>query len=62
MPPLKESPLQHKIEHFFDRDDVSHVCPDEKKVIINPNNFIAKPASLRYRLSSLKALYQKFLA
>ena len=45
MPPLKESPLQHKIEHddVFDRDDVSHVCPDEKKVIINPNNFIAEP-------------------
>ena len=28
----------------------------------NPNNSVAKAAPLRYRLSSLKALHQKFLA
>ena len=56
MPPLKESPLQQEIELFFDCDNVSHVCPD-KKVIKNPNNSVAEPVPLRYRLSSLKALY-----
>ena len=56
MPPLKESPLQQEIEFFY-HDDVSHVCPDKKKVIKNPNNSVAEPVPLRYRLSSLKALY-----
>ena len=62
MPPLQESPLQHEIERLFDCDDVSRVCPDKKKVIKNPNNSVAEPVPLRYRLSSLKVLYQKFLA
>ena len=32
------------------------------KEIKNPNNSVAEPAPSRYRLSSLKALYRKFLA
>ena len=62
MPPLKESSLQREIELFFDRDDVSRVCPDKKKVVKNPNNSVAETVPLRYRLSSLKVMYQKFLA
>ena len=61
MSPLKESPLECKIKLFFDCDDVSCVCPD-KKMTKNPNSSVAKPVPLRYRLSSLKGLYQKFLA
>ena len=60
MPPLKESSLQREIELFFDRDDVSRVCPDKKKVVKNPNNSVAETVPLRYRLSSLKVLHQKF--
>ena len=62
MPPLKESRLQCEIELFFYCDDVSCVCPDEKKMVKNPNNSVAEAAPLSYRPSSLKALYQKFLA
>ena len=61
MPPLKKSPFQRLIELFFDCYDVSHECPDKKKVIKNLNNSVDEPVPLRCRLSILKALYQKLM-
>ena len=56
-----ESPLQKEICLLFDRDDVSRMSPDVKKLVSNPDKKMEKvPACLR--LSTLKVLHAKFEA
>lgn len=53
--------MEANIKAFFDREDVSRVYPDTRKVAYDP----ATPkvcAQIRYRLSYLKLLHVKFIA
>jgi len=53
--------LQKSIEDFFLRDDVTRVCPETKKLKRNPND-LDEELPLRYRMSTLRSLYDKFIA
>ena len=57
----KQSTLEEKIEMFFNRDDISRVCPDRKKVAVNPSD-VHKKKPIRYQLGHSKLLHHKFIA
>ena len=53
-----ESPLRKEICLLFDRDDVSRISLDVKKLVSNPDNQIKKVLAY-LRLSTLKVLHAK---
>ena len=53
--------LQKAVKKFFDRDDVSRISPDVKKLVCDPSE-PGNKVPLRYRLSTLKMLHAKFEA
>ena len=57
----KMTSLQERIEIFFNRDDISRVCPDRKKVATNPTNALERKP-IRYQLGHSKLLHAKFMA
>ena len=58
---LKCSPLKQMVSSFFERDDVTRVCPDRQKVATDPNDPERKvPAT--YRMAYLKTVHLKFVA
>ena len=57
----KKSRLELTIEQFFEREDVSRVTPDTRKVATNPDDKLEKK-QIRYRLEHLKTIYLKFIA
>ena len=61
LPSNEFTELQQLIRQFFFRDDVSRVCPDTKRMKKNPAN-PDEILPVRYRLCSLKSLYEKFKA
>ena len=54
-----ETNLQKGVKKFFDRDDVSCISPDLKKLVCDPSE-PGNKVPLRYRLSTLKMLHAKF--
>ena len=54
------SGLGEKVKLFFDREDVSLVCPDTRKYAKDPGT--AEKVPLRYRLHYLTLLHAKFIA
>ena len=54
-----ETNLQKEVKKFFDRDDVSCISPDLKKLVCDPSE-PGNKVPLRYRLSTLKMLHAKF--
>ena len=59
--PKCSSPLKQMISSFFERDDVTRVCPDRQKVATDPSDPERK-VPLRYRMAYLKTLHLKFVA
>ena len=57
----EKSDLCKTIEDFFEREDVSHVCPDIKRSIAEPNNPKEKK-QIRWRFGHLSTLHKKFVA
>ena len=53
--------LQGHIEIFFNRDDISCVCSDRKKVATNPTHALERNP-IRYQLGHSKLLHTKFMA
>ena len=53
--------LEEIIVEFLNRDDVSRISPDIKKVVTDPNNSNEK-IQVRYLLGYRKTLYYKFLS
>ena len=56
-----ETNLQKDVKKSLDRDDVSHISPDFKKLVYQPSE-PGNKVPLRYRLMMLKMLYAKFKA
>ena len=56
-----ETILQKEVKKFFDRDDVSRISPDFKKLVGDPSE-PGNKEPLRYPLSTLKMLLAKFEA
>ena len=54
------SGLAEKVKLFFDREDVSLVCPDTRKYAKDPGT--AEKVPVRYRLDYLTLLHAKFIA
>lgn len=58
---IEQSELEKEVESFFNRDDVSRVCPDAKKQATNPLNKEEKHP-IRWQLGHFNVLHAKFLA
>ena len=54
------SGMAEKVKNFFDREDVSQVCPDTRKFKTDPES--GEKVPLRYRFHYLTLLHMKFLA
>ena len=54
--------LCQEVKAFFDRDDVSSLCPDKNKVVKNPLDEDEAPTQVRYRNSNIRSLLAKFNA
>ena len=62
-PPDKDgSQLCQDVKKFFDRDDITSLCPDKKKAVKNPLDEDEEPTQIRYRNSNIQCLLAKFNA
>ena len=56
------SQLCQDVKKFFDRDDITALCPDKNKVVKNPLHEDDDPKQVRYRTSNIQCLLAKFNA
>jgi len=56
-----KSALCKEVEKFFQRPDITKICPDKKKIVTDPSDKSSK-VQVQYRMGTLKTLHHKFEA